>query len=405
MSSPQTNKIHSVSHQIHEARFVPPENIAAQEDLTASPMPDKPNLKPSPNKPKPWRRFINWFKHLNRWQKLLAVVILVIIAAAAYDGYVHFYKKPTHEAKEAKTVYIKPKPTTEPSRLTGVQVSPELNKLPVTAIMIENSPDARPQSGLKDAGIVFEAVAEGGITRFLTLFQAEQPTYVGPVRSARPYYLQWLLPFDAAIAHVGGSPDALQTIKSLHIRDLDEFANAGAYQRISSRYAPHNVYTGLDKLHSLEASKGITGSNFTSFSRKADKALATPTASTIDLNISGAFYNAHFDYDKTTNSYMRSEGGQPHVDEKSGRITPKVVVVLVMAQGLAADGQHTTYNTIGSGQAYYFQDGGIEIGTWQKSGDASQFVLTNSGGKTESLNAGQTWFTIVGDSSRISYKP
>ena len=103
---------------------------------------------------------------------------------------------------------------------------------------------------------------------------------------------------------------------------------------------------------------------------------------------------------------MRSEGGSPQRDANNNQqLNPKVVVVLVMAQGIDPDGQHTTYNTIGSGQAFFFQDGSLDVGTWQKTGDKTQFVLANSAGNPAKLNAGQTWFTIVGDSSRVSYKP
>ncbi|MCP5939883.1 DUF3048 domain-containing protein, partial [Klebsiella pneumoniae] len=88
---------------------------------------------------------------------------------------------------------VVPKPTTVANTLTGLQVAPDVNQRPVTGVMIENSTDARPQSGLDQAGVVFEAIAEGGITRFLALFQDTQPDYVGPVRSSRPYYVQWAL--------------------------------------------------------------------------------------------------------------------------------------------------------------------------------------------------------------------
>src|SRR5581483_6348891 len=114
-------------------------------------------------------------------------------------------------------------PTTVASTLTGLPVDPSVNKRQVTAVMIENSLDARPQSGLDQAGIVFEALAEGGVTRFMALFQDTQPDYIGPVRSARPYYIQWLLGYDAAYAHVGGSPDALNDITAWHVKDLNQF--------------------------------------------------------------------------------------------------------------------------------------------------------------------------------------
>jgi hypothetical protein len=305
-----------------------------------------------------------------------------------------------------KTASAPAKPTTEPSRLTGAEVTPELNKRAVTAVMIENSPDARPQSGLNDAGVVFEAVAEGGITRFLALFQESQPSYIGPIRSSRPYYLDWLLPFDATYAHVGGSPAALAQIKSLHVKDLDQFANAGAYQRVTARYAPHNVYSSIEKLYSLAQSKGYTTSNFTGFTRKAAAPSATPTAKSIDFAISSYLYNPHYDYDAATNSYKRSEGGKIHTDEKSGaQLSPKVVIALVTPSALESDGTHNSYTTTGSGPMYVFQDGTVTQGTWKKDSRTAQFVFTDSAGQPLKLNAGQTWISLVTSAGAVTYKP
>ncbi len=358
----------------------------------------------------------DWLKfkhsHLNTKQKILfwAIIAALLFAgsAAVYATYKHFHQPPPKQAAQAaaKKTAPPPAPTTEPSKLTGVEVALELNKRPVTGIMIENSPDARPQSGLKDAGVVYEAIAEGGITRFLALFQEAQPNYIGPIRSVRPYYLDFLMPFDASIAHVGGAPQALADIKTLGVKDLDQFANSGAYYRISSRYAPHNMYSEMGKLDALNASKGYTSSNFTGFLRKNEKAAATISARSIDINISGYLYNTHYDYDAAVNAYKRSEAGKPHVDERSGaQLEPKVVVALVMSRGIASDGQHTNYATVGSGHMYVFQDGTLTEGTWSKGDRKAQFTFVDSNGAPLKLNPGQTWITIVDSPSAVAAKP
>lgn len=297
-------------------------------------------------------------------------------------------------------------PTTVPSILSGLPVEPIVNGRPITGVMIENSLDARPQSGLTQASVVFEAIAEGGITRFLALFQDTQPDNVGPVRSARPYYLQWALGFDATYAHVGGSPEALANIKSWGVKDMDQFYNSGSYHRISTRYAPHNVYTSLATLAQLEASKGYGASTFKGWLRKADSPLATPTAKSIDLAISGPTYNAHYDYDVASHTYKRSEGGSAHIDADTNvQISPKVVIALVMSYGFKSDGYHSDYNTLGSGQAYIFQDGGVTIGTWNKADNASPFGFLDSTGKPLALNAGQTWLSAVRAATNVTSSP
>jgi hypothetical protein len=273
--------------------------------------------------------------------------------------------------------------------------------------MIENSMDARPQSGLSDAGVVFEAIAEGGITRFMALFQDTNPADVGPIRSARPYYVQWAMGFDAGYAHVGGSPEALANIKAWGARDLDQFYNGGSYHRISSRAAPHNVYTAIDALQQLEASKGYSTSTYTGLVRtKKANPSKTPAAKSINMSISGPLYNAHYDYNPATNTYNRSEGGAPHMDANGNRqISPTVVVAIVVPYTLESDGYHSQYQAIGSGQAFIFQDGNVTTGTWSKTDNKTQLTFTDAAGKPIGLNPGQTWITAVSDATKVSYSP
>ncbi|MDD2556103.1 MAG: DUF3048 domain-containing protein, partial [Syntrophaceticus sp.] len=108
----------------------------------------------------------------------------------------------------------------------------------LVAVMVDNLDAARPQTGLGGAGVVYEMEAEARITRFMALFAGDQPSVVGPVRSARSYYLQICKEWDAVYAHVGGSKDAVSNIQSWGIKDLDEFRNGGEYWRDNSRNAP-----------------------------------------------------------------------------------------------------------------------------------------------------------------------
>jgi hypothetical protein len=304
-----------------------------------------------------------------------------------------------------------PKPSTVASPLSGVQVPPEFAQRPVTGVMIENSPDARPQSGLQDAGVVYEAIAEGGITRFLALFQENRPGYVGPVRSLRPYYIDFGWPYQAGIAHVGGSPDALSQIRSGQYRDLDQFFNSGFYSRISSRAAPHNVYTDFDRLDKLNQSKGYTSSNFNPWKRKSDKPAAAPTASHIDVKISSQLYYSHYDYDKATNTYMRAEGGKPHVEVTSSsdrtgvQIHPKVVIAAAMSYSVIDRAGHSNYGVTGTGSIKIFQDGIVTDGTWSKPDRSSMFEFKDAAGNIIPLNTGQTWVVAVGTMDNVSAAP
>jgi hypothetical protein len=399
-------------------------NRAPQTDpnLTENPIaeePPKPALTPvndapdpeNPDTPKEDFHITPSPEHRSKKKKILIIlaVLLVLLLAAGAVYWFFFKPKPVKQTNNAPVAVVvkketpKAKPT---SPLTGVEVATEeLAARPVTGVMIENSPDARPQSGLTDAGVVYEAIAEGGITRFLAVYQESQANYIGPVRSARPYYLDFIAPYDAGYAHVGGSPQALSDIKTLGIKDLDQFYNGDYYVRVSDRYAPHNVYTGFDKLDKLNKSKGYTSSKFTGFVRKPDVA-QTPTAKTIDFSISSPLYSPRYEYDASSNTYKRFQDGEPHIDQKTkAQIAPKVVIALVMDKNYDPDGYHTDYKTVGSGKMYVFQDGIVSEGTWQKSDRKTQFVFTDKNGLPMKLNAGQTWISLVANQSDVSYKP
>lgn len=387
--------------------FQTPEEVAAADSirLPAQPIDNAYHDYQKPrNQHKMHRKFI---LHWPPGKKELAVIAIFVIMSGL--GLASMLTR--QPSKPVAAVDVKPKtvaqPTTVASTLSGLPVDPAINQKPVTGVMIENSVQARPQAGLGQASVVFEAIAEGGITRFLALFQDTAPENVGPIRSARPYYAQWALGFDAGYAHVGGSPQALANIKEWGVKDLDQFHNAGAYHRIGSREAPHNVYTGIGTLNQLEASKGYATSKYTGFEhKKKDSPARVPTAKAIDLAISGPTYNAHYDYSAATNTYNRSEGGAPHIDSNTNtQISPKVVIALVMPYSLESDGYHSSYSTIGTGPAYFFQDGTVATGSWTKSANNSQFTFTDAAGKPIKLNPGQTWITAVGATNKVTYSP
>ena len=118
--------------------------------------------------------------------------------------------------------------------------------------MIENSEEARPQTGLDAAGIVFETVTEGGITRYAALYQENLPEEVGPVRSVRPYFVDWLMGFDTSVAHVGGSENALQMVEDRKAKDINEFFNGDAFYRRNDRESPHDAYARTKNLVALQ---------------------------------------------------------------------------------------------------------------------------------------------------------
>jgi hypothetical protein len=357
------------------------------------------------SKPSHWQRFKAWVGDHKKLSIFLAIIIVLLLAGGGYALYVVLKPKPHIAAMKPAPVKETPKAPEAPkfySPLTGLEVPDEATtKRQVTAIMIENSPDARPQSGLLTAGVIYEAIAEGGITRFAVLYQDSRPGLIGPVRSLRPYYLSWIAPYDAAIAHVGGSYNALNEVRSGQYKDIDQFFNGGSYWRATDRYAPHNVYTNFDKLDALNKAKGFNSSSFTGFPRKTETASKAPNATKINIPISSATFNVHYDYEPGSNSYIRSEGGKPHLDREGGQIKPKVIIAMKVPTSVGFEDGYREQMTVNnaSGEAWIFEDGIVEAVTWKKGGQKDQLHFLNPEGKDININRGQTWITATPQSA------
>lgn len=357
-----------------------------------------------------WQRFSSVF--VTQWDYLLHtkngrlfLTALTVALATGIGLLLYIMANTQYPSTNSVPLITKPEPIYSP--LTGVELEDEkLAERPVTAVILENSPDARPQSGLKEAGVIYEAVAEAGITRFLTLYQEDQPKLIGPVRSVRPYYVEWASAYDPAVAHVGGSAKALKMIRSGDYGvDLDQFFNAGAYWRVNDRTAPHNVYTDSKHLNKLLDQKNKTSSEFTGFLRQDEKPLEEPKASRIDIGVSSGDYAVSYRYDKKANTYTRSQGGEAHRDREKGTITPKIVVAIkVSSEAGFEDGYREIIKTTGKGEAFIFQNGNVQKVTWQRKNRTSPLQFVNRDGEEVALNRGQTWITALDTDREVAWR-
>jgi hypothetical protein len=348
-------------------------------------------------------RFKDWALNLRPATKrqkitggIIAVVILIlgIAAVQAINGIGQNVEGPNAVIKKS----------TEPSKLTGIEIDPDINKRKVIGVMIENSPDARPQAGINQAGVVFEAIAEGGITRFCALFLENQPDYLGPVRSVRPYYMDWLAGFDAAVGHAGGSAQGLAKVANLNIDDLD-YTKANSYHRVNDRFAPHNLYTSVKSLQQETKKKGFKTSKFEGFKRKPElKNVGKPKVKNIAFNISTDLYNVRYVYDKQSNNYSRFMGGQAHRDHRTGKpIKPKIVIGLITQY--STSGIYSVYKTGGKGKVIIFQNGKAQQGTWKKAGPKKPLQFFDKKGEPLRLNPGKTWITALKSKHEAKYGP
>ena len=337
-------------------------------------------------------------KMSKRKKIILFSALGVLILASAVAGFVFLNQpQPEPEPNNPVTEAPPPPPPKYYANLSGLLVENQ-NQVdaPVTAVIIENLyPSARPQSGLKDAEVVFEAIAEGGITRFMALYQLNKPKLIGPVRSLRPYYIDYFEPFDAGIAHVGGSEEALRRIRNGGYLDLDQFTYASSYWRSTDRYAPHNVYTNFERLDALNQQKQHTNSKVDAFKRQDSKKSEAPDAQSISVLFgNNPSYNIAYQYSAQTNTYKRSMGGAPHIDRELGQIETDVVVAVLAQQGIATDRVHTEIKTIGSGTAYVFQNGTATKATWKKPSAKTQIRFYDSDGEEIALNRGKIWISV-----------
>ncbi len=296
------------------------------------------------------------------------------------------------------------------------------------AVMIENHTEARPQSGLSTADIVYEAVAEGGITRFMAIFYCNlSDVQVGPVRSARTYFLDWLGEYDGLYAHVGGAntpgpADALSQIIRYEVKDLNQFSIGFPvfwrdYQRLGHPVATeHTMYSTTQKLWEVGAKRGWTAAdssgirwdeNFIPWKFKNDEAGGNIFKIAVNFWESQPNYTVEWNYDPELNLYQR-KNGEPHLDlNNNTQLAPKVVIVQFEKEANANDGYpgnvHLLYGTTGSGKALVFQDGNVLEGKWIKNSRVFRTKYLDSTNKEIELSRGQIWIQTVPEGSKVKY--
>jgi len=306
-----------------------------------------------------------------------------------------------------------PTPTPVAAPLTGALVPPKVAKRHPIAVMIDDLRAARPQSGLASADVVWQAPAEGGIPRYMAIFQSVVPKNVGPVRSSRYYYIAWAAEWKAAYAHAGGSPQALATLRSKGngqlVYNVDGFRFGGSFRRITWKAAPHNLYTTGKKLRSLSKLVGAKDKGYKPVWQFAPDAPleARPYGGSIAVR-----YLANaitYKYDHKTNTYLRSVSGESKEKDEADkrRIAPKNVVVMLMHFGALNDGSHKhrlEATVIGSGPAWISTNGKTIKGTWKKTGLTKPTLFFDKDGNPVTLTVGQTFIQVMPYGSPMSFK-
>jgi len=294
-------------------------------------------------------------------------------------------------------------------------VSVEATEERVLAVIIENYIDSRRQmTGISDASLVFETEAEGGITRFLAIFPYQSLTRVGPVRSARPYYVKWAQMFDAAMVHAGGSETALFSIYSnANVFDLDCLALEGGLKncfRDYLYYAPHNLFASLKDLREFideyKWNKPLTQSFF------QYGPLSLLTIDSLDNNALSVHvyypfpeYFVRWDYDKTNNQYLRFQAGEQHIDHGNNKqIAVSNLVILFTDYYPVDDAGRLSMKTEGEGQMALYRDGKVIAGTWSKIDSMSKLKFYGENGAELLLTPGKTWISVINRTDLVQWE-
>jgi hypothetical protein len=333
-----------------------------------------------------------------KYKKYILLVFILIISFSY--GYIRHQNK----ALDAISNSIKPNPEEVHyfSAYTGEEVDKSTyDNIPFMAI-IENSKDARPQSGLSGADIVYETMAEGGIPRFIALFQKNNPSKIGPIRSARPYFLNIAKEYSLPFAHCGYSDEAKAMIENEKLMSLNEFTYGKYYSRDSARKAPHNLYTSAENLRKLITEKDYIEPSTVklNFNKKFWTSDNLLPANSVNLNLN-RYYKTNYIY--KDGKYYKSMDGIASIDKENNvPITAANIIIQITDIKLQKDNQHLDISLVGEGNGYVISNGKYIKMKWSKKDLFSQTIIKDENGLNIPLAPGNTWWHIIGKGNTVT---
>lgn len=355
---------------------------------------------------------------------ILVCLLLVMSSCSGGD--------PAKPAASAKKPSPPPKPVFCP--LTGVETSRDFPvSRPALAVKIENSVAARPQVGLDKADIVYEELAEGGITRFLAVFHCSDSESLGPIRSARMVDPDILLEYAPVLfAYSGANPLVLDKVKRTKgVTDLRHGNHGDAYRRERGRKAPHDLFSSTPALRELSDARPVSGSPGTGLvfdaaatttatasapSPGSKKASASPSpspsptqtpAALLRFDYSGVSNLVRYTYDAATGTYLRFHGENAHNSASGKQIAPVNVIVLKVkvTEGEIRDAAGNASPEIivtGSGEATVLRGGSAVTGRWTRKSLSDKTTLVDGSGKPIKLLPGRTWIHLVPEDRKVT---
>ncbi|TWD95657.1 DUF3048 family protein [Neobacillus bataviensis] len=335
---------------------------------------------------------------MKKWAVAVAAFLVLLSGCSSKET----VKRPVKEQKPDTKHENKPEDVAKADPyfypLTGIGTNTKPDQRAV-AVMVNNHPKARPQSGLNKADVVYEVLAEGDITRFLAVFQSERPTNIGPVRSARDYYINLAKGLNALYIAHGYSPEAKQLLESNYVDNLNGMVYDGTlFKRSSSRKPPHNSYITYDNILKGAAQKGYTMKSsppaFTFYSVEESKKITGQAAKSVSITYSktGTF-NSKFEFDQTLGKYKRFSAGEQTVDLETGDpiLLDNVFIIEAVHKLIDSYGLRDIDLESG-GKAYLLQMGKVNEVEWANK-DGRIVPIKN--GVEIPFVQGHTWVNVV----------
>ncbi len=283
------------------------------------------------------------------------------------------------------------------------------NQRPIAVMVDNDDKNARPHAGLDDAYLIYEMVVEGGATRFMPVFLGADTQKIGPVRSSRHYFLDYVMENDAIYTHFGWSPKAITDISAFGINKINGIlgTDEGIFWREQKFKGDwHSAYTSLEKVRQLAQQKGYatetTVKNGLKFAKEFFEPESANPATSVNLEYSG-LYRTGYTYNAQTKLYEKTINGAPHTLQNGNTLTAKNIIIHYVYDTALGDGtDRRNINTTGRGKGIYITCGkAVEI-VWSKPSRGGKTTYKTTDGTELLLNPGRTIINLISPSAKTT---
>ncbi len=340
-----------------------------------------------------------------KWKNIFATILFISLAILGISVLINDDSNVELEPSKPKE-----EPIVEEKKLKIIDEDSDTRPI---AIMINNHHSAWPQSGLQDAYLVYEIVAEGGITRMLAIYKDATTEKIGSIRSSRHYYLDYALENDAIYVHFGWSPQAQSDISSLGINNINGMSDAGFWRdKTLNRATEHTAFTSIEKLNNVIKNKNYrsTSNKDTLLNYSIDEIdLSTMEDAIVANDITIKYSNYHttsYEYDQENKVYLRSMSGKENIDlvTKKQYTVKNIITYKLKNYSLGDSKGRQELENIGKGEGYYITNGYAVPITWEKTSRSSQTVYRYKNGKEINVNDGNTYIQIQPVNQKLEIK-